>query len=422
MLSTPEEISQPVSQSQEELRDAYRAANQDVLTDLYLETPNEDWNNKISDVIVVLCASRSGSSLIFNALTSTGQVAAPGGEHEPWLTISENKFPFQNSDALNGKITNKPLLLKLLRSDLLVRDRRLDTTDAIIPLRNRLVLRGQSDTDGFPELMAGITRRGDVLRPEWNQVMQDVGKLAIKPMPIKIKEFGDNALGLPLENPPLIDQPLAHIATGEELKNLPILFKSPSDAYRLGFYEELFPNATINYIHLTRGFIQTTNGLMDGWQKNDVDFISNPVGLVVPLNIEDYSITDMTRAYWCFDLFEDWKSYSDKTLLEVCAQQWIAAHSSIVENFAPNSQLKFENFYTNPREFYRQLSELTGIDTAGYDWTESVMSTEPPSHRRWLKRATLFRNIRKYLPSEVMQRASELQDHLGYTDDETTWH
>jgi len=422
MLSTPERTSQLTSQSQEELRDVYRVANQDVLADLDLEKVDDHWHEQISEVIVVLCASRSGSSLIFDALTCSGQVAAPAGEHEPWLKLTENKYPFQNSDALNGQISNKSLLLNLLRNDLLVRDRRLDTPNPLTPLRNRLIVKKQSDVNGFPELMAGITRRGDVLRPEWDQIMQNVGKLALKPIPTQIKEFEDAAFSLPLESPPFIDQPFAHVATDEELKRLPILFKSPPDAYRPGFYEELFPNATINYIHLSRGFIQTTNGLMDGWQKNDVDFISNPVGLVVPLNIEDYSITDMTRAYWCFDLFEDWKSYGDKTLLEVCAQQWIAAHSSIVENFAPNSQLKFENFYTNPREFCRLLSELTGIDTSGYDWTKSVMSTEPPSQRRWLKRATMFRNIEKYLPSEVVQKADELQDHLGYTDDEATWH
>lgn len=422
MSYTPEIIDVSVSPAQIELRDAYASANQEVLNDLYLEESDSSWSEKVPEVIVVLCASRSGSSLIFNALSSSGRVIAPGGEHEPWLTLTQNKYPFQDSDTVHGDVSQKDLLLKLLRNDLLVRDRQLDTERALIPMRNRLVVRRQHDVEGFAGTMAQIALRKNLLHTEWEHVLDDLGSLAVKPMPITTKEFGDSQYGLPLENPPLIRQPLAHVASDDEIKDLPLLFKSPSDVHRAGYYEQLFPNAKINYIHLSRGYVQTANGLMDGWQMDDTDFISNPVGVVSPLAIEDYSITDMTRAYWCFDLFEGWKDYAQSTLIEVCTQQWLAAHTNIMQDFPVDNQLTFEDYYTDPENFYRKLSEITGIDTTGYDWMKSIMSTEPPSQMRWLKRSSLFRNLGAYLPGSVLKDVVELQDNLGYKMDEETWH
>lgn len=420
MSFTPEIVPSSAGPNVDALVDVYRSANRDVLADLYLGEQT-DWNDKVKDVFVVLCASRSGSSLIFNALTSTGEVAAPGGEHEPWLTLSENKFPFLSSDEVDGEINQKDLLLRLVRNDLLVRDRRLEAKDVIDPVRNRLILRRQSDNEGFAKLVTDILNRGNVLCTEWGMVTQNIGKLAVKPMPVEIGQFGDSAYGMPLENPPFIDQPLAHIATEDELQKLPLLFKSPSDSYRPGFYESLFPNARINYIHLSRGFVQTTNGLMDGWQMGETDFISNPVGITKPLEIEDYSITDMSRIYWCFDLFKDWEDYTDSSLVEVAVNQWLRAHKSIVENFEPMERLTFEDFYSDPPAFYARLSQLTGIDTSGYDWNKSIMSTETPSQQRWLKRASLFRNLKSHLPGPLIDEVVELQDHLGYSMEEETW-
>jgi hypothetical protein len=417
---TPEAVRGSTEPNVDNLVDVYRSANRDVLADLYLGE-QDGWNDKVKDVFVVLCASRSGSSLIFDALTSTGEVAAPGGEHEPWLTLSENKFPFLSSDEIDGEINQKDLLLRLVRNDLLVRDRRLEAKDVIDPVRNRLVLRRQSDNEGFARLVTGILNRGNILNTEWGMVTQDIGKLAVKPMPVEAGQIGDSAYGMPLENPPFIDQPLAHIATEDELNKLPLLFKSPSDAYRPGFYESLFPNARVNYIHLSRGFVQTTNGRMDGWQMGETDFISNPVGITKPLQIEDYSITDMSRIYWCFDLFNGWEDYTDSSLVEVAVNQWLRAHKSIVENFEPMERLTFEDFYSDPPAFYARLTQLTGIDTSSYDWNKSIMSTETPSQQRWLKRASLFRNLKTHLPGFLIDEVVELQGHLGYSMEEETW-
>ena len=402
--------------------DAYREANADVISRLDLVEGSEQWNENVNNVIVVLCASRSGSSLIFNALSSTGQVAAPAGEHEAWLSLTENKYPFIDSDDTAGVVQQKQRLLQLIRNDLLVRDSQATGEVLRQQLWNRAVIRRQEEDPGFDRTLLLLLETGVFNEGNWAQVNREVERIPPKPQPTRIADFQDRSFGIPLENPPLITLPLARLATDDELSEKTLLFKSPSDVYRPGFYEELFPNASVVYIHLTRGFVQTTNGLMDGWQKNEIDFISNPVGVTKPLEIEDYSITDMTRTYWCFDLFEGWEDFTDRSLLEVCTQQWLAAHRSAVERFTPTQQLTFEHFYSDPGGFYKELTELTGVDTTKYDWSQSVMSTETPSAYRWLKRGTTFKNLGKNLPGALLKEVVELQLELGYSMEEETWH
>lgn len=405
------------------LQSAYRQAIEEINSKLILpegESGN-DWNKLVRNVIVVLSASRSGSSLIYNALCSTGEVVAPAGEHEPWLTLSENKYPFKQSDALSNDIDNQPRLLRLMRNDLLVRSGR-ETAQSTLPhLSNRLIIRRTDDDARAAAVLDGIREQEEVDSEYWERVIVTLGETAMKPMPVGVSQFINPEYSLPVENPPLIDQPLSHIASDDELSAKTLLFKSPSDVYRSGMYEQLFPNATIRYIHLSRGFVQTTNGLMDGWQKDDTDFISNPVGIPNPLNIQDYSITDLTKSYWCFDLFPGWEKHTDSTLLEVCADQWLNAHIHALENFDSSGRVSFEQFYTDPAKFYTLLSDLTDIDTTNYNWSKNIMSTETPSQYRWKKRETTFRNLSRFLPGETLRRVREVQGELGYTMEEETW-
>lgn len=369
--------------------------SQDIINDMHLISDDENWNEEVSEVLVLLSASRSGSSLIFQALANAPGVIAPAGEHEPWLFLSENKHPFTNSDYISS-LHNKHLLLKLLRNDLLVRDGEAKEDELACLIRNRLLLRQNIhnvDTKHIEPLMDALD------------------------VPPVISPFY-----WPIENPPYIDQPLARRASLDELREKTLLFKSPSDAYRPGLYESLFPNAKINYIHLTRGFAQTVNGLMDGWNSNEVDFISNAVGSSVgSLNIKEYSNTTITRNYWCFDLFPDWESYTCKSLFEVCSHQWLSAHQSILRNYNPAIQIRFEDFYLNKEKFVKELRDATGINTTTYDWQRTVMSTEKPQQFRWKKRANIFQNLHKHLGKKEIDEVKNMQEKLGYSMEEATW-
>jgi hypothetical protein len=294
-----------------------------------------------------------------------------------------------------------------MRNDLLVRDSEVDKHEYGVLSWNRAVL-----------------RNAHVAHPADEQVRRtgDINSHPFKQPPVSLEQMHDGGHALPIENPPYIVQPLARRAALDELRTKPLLFKSPSDAYRQGFYETLFPNAAVTYVHLTRGFAQTVNGLMDGWTKNELGFISNPVGLAAqPLDIQGYSRSEITRSYWCFDLFPGWEQYRSQPLVEVCAQQWLQAHRHIVQTFAPASRISFESFYEDREAFCDQLQAVTGINLSDYDWSERVMSTEPPAPYRWKKRADIFQNLPTHLEVQTVEEVIEMQEYLGYYMEESTW-
>lgn len=396
-------------------------ANDEIFSKIKFKHKSSGWNENVKNIIVVLCASRSGSSLIFNALSSTGKVISPAGEHEPWLSLSSNKYPFIESDAVLD-LNNRSRLLMLLRNDLLIREDIVSTEEFLELLSNRLVIRRQERNKTYLSTVEMLKNIPTIDTQLWSRVIENLESMKVKLPATNAEHFLDPRFALPLENPPFINQPLARIASDEEIEKLTLLFKSPSDAYRHGFYESLFPNARINYIHLSRGFVQTTNGLIDGWLDNRADFISNPVGVVEELGIEGYSNTNISKAYWCFDLFPGWENFRNASLVEVCATQWATAHENIIEKFPIGARLTFEQFYSNPKQFYKNLTDITGIDTAGYDWSKKIMSSDTPSQHRWLKREELFKNIERQLSRELFQRIIVLQTKLGYSMEPFTWY
>lgn len=391
-----------------------------VYAKLNLIEPEQFWNEQVKQIIVILSASRSGSSVIFNALVNSPGIVAPAGEHEPWLTLSYNKFPFSDSDQIIN-IKNKSRLLTLIRNDLLIREKRVNSKKYSGIIHNRMVIRDCDTSYLYKKFLKNLNKKSYIDHFYHKEIEYILNSIKNNNPPCSLNEINNGAFTIPIENPPLITPPLARLATLKEISKSKLVFKSPSDSYRPGFYEALFPNANIKYIHLTRGFAQTVNGLMDGWQMNETDFISNPVGILNKLNIEDYSITDISKTYWCFDLFSGWQEYSNKSLLRICCQQWLRAHESIINNYKNVIKLEFEQFYYQPKKFFSKLSEITELNFAGHDWGQNIMATETPSEFRWLKRSTIFRNIDKLVPNNEIKQVKAMQKLLGYSNKERSW-
>lgn len=341
-----------------------------VIKNLDMPIIDNNWHLDVSKIVVVLSASRSGSSLIFNALVNSNEVIAPLGEHEPWLFLTKNKFPFNSSDHLLS-LRSKKMLLKLIRNDLVSRVGETSLDDIALIGRNRANIRK--------------------LLPNYGDIW-------------------------PVENPPYVDVRFTHVATNSEITNSTLVFKSPSDAYRKNYFKILFPNADIKYVHLTRGFAQTVNGLMDGWLSNNNDFVSNPIYGLTMLGYPD-------SIYWRFDLFPEWNKHKSSDLLNVCVEQWLSAHEQIIENYNFNelSSLKFELIYDDKETLTKKLLHLTGIDTSAYKWAKPIMSTDNPIRYRWRKRADIFRNIQQYIPEMTYRRIVSLQNKMGYSMKEETW-
>lgn len=395
-----------------------RHYSHDVLSTLDL-CNDEGWQEQVRNVVVILSASRSGSSLLFNALSTSPNIISPAGEHEPWLLLSENKYPFTESDQID-EVANKELLLGLLRNDLLVRTTEVDSQEYLALVANRMKIRGLR----MPPDAEGEIASGDSVDVVVHQHLQKGGYGLKKTLaaPLNTQELLDKEHVYPVENPPYIEIPLARRASIDEIAIKTLLFKSPSDAYRPGMYEQLFPNANIRYIHLTRGYAQTINGIMDGWLSEDEPFISNGVGLFdAGIDIGGYTRDEQSAKYWCFDLFPGWRSYDHSDLLSIGALQWIQAHRHILEGYRPHQKIAFEGLYRDQTLFTRTLEEMVGCKIDPSIWDVPVMATHAPRQARWKGRETIFRNIHEHLDDEIHTKLKDVNEELGYSEEPETW-
>lgn len=200
----------------------------------------------------------------------------------------------------------------------------------------------------------------------------------------------------PVEEPPFVlTLPWQH-ATEAELAATPLVVKTPSNVYRLGWLRRLFPRARLRVLHLTRNPAASINGLYDGWRF--AGFHSHDVG---GLRIAGYSdVVPGGDRWWKFDRPPGWRRWTAAPLEEVCAFQWVSAHRAVLaDGDADRFTLRFEDVLGGPARQGAAMDalsdwlgvavhhELTGVLARGLP---AVMATHQPRHRRWFARAELL--------------------------------
>lgn len=390
----------------------------DSVVDQLTLHPPITWNAEVKDVVVILSASRAGSSLVFNALAQTPGTIATSGEHEPWMLLSKNKYPFTDSDKVEEP-NNLDLLLQLLREDMLIRSTEVASEEYELLLQHRLALRGHKIPG---DVLMEVRGENHVSMTTHLHIARLLDRLEYRSLAQEISELTAGTAIYPIENPPFITHPLARRATDSELSTNTVLMKSPSDAYRPNLYPSLFPNAHIRYIHLTRGFAQAVNGLIDGWSLNEDAFASSGTGLFgTKLSIDGYNDSQSSENYWKFDQFPGWESVVDSDLLTVACLQWISANRAILRDYNADAIIPFEDFYAHPNAFVGQLEAIIGVSTDKLSWGEPVMATEAPRVQRWKKREEIFTNLSKHIASDTFAEIISVNEALGYSEDSQTW-
>jgi len=183
-------------------------------------------------------------------------------------------------------------------------------------------------------------------------------------------------------------------------------------------FEELFPNANIKYLHMTRGFAQSVNGLMDGWLHNKGFFAKNVSIRDYELNIKGYSdVKPYGKKWWKFDMPPNWKDTIDLSLEEVCLNQWASAHEYALTTSSNLNymNMKFEDFLQNPQQIMNKVTDFIGISPISISNLPLVMITNKPKRYRWHKRKDIIRNLAN------RSRVNSLMSDLGYTMEENTW-
>jgi hypothetical protein len=223
---------------------------------------------------------------------------------------------------------------------------------------------------------------------------------------------------LKIEEPPFVVPTLRRRPFAlADVRDAVLLFKSPPDAYRIGMYEQLFPNAEVTYIHLTRGFAPSVNGLMDGWLY-PLGFFSHDLSKIgCELAIPGYSdIVPFGRKWWKFDLPRNWRQFTRAKLQEVCLNQWCSIHEAILQSGVCTLRVSFEDFIASPAPTLERITEHLGLPAMALPGALPVrMATEPPRTGRWRKRGAMLLDLGRR--SEVR----EMMDRLDYPMNPDTW-
>jgi hypothetical protein len=392
-------------------------------------------NFSIKKVIVILSSPRSGSSLVKSILSAHPEIASLDGEIEPFLALSGNGFGYSSKSDAIGKVTNLSKLVANIFDDLTL------PTAAPPALehskrrwRKRLLLQ-------FPVLFAQdekferLVRTLDAVLTEENaRPYKQEAKLRdfilsniFSSEPWRLSYYdGHKQLSLfhsfnepvKIEEPPFITpRNYRRQFCQSDVDHKVLLFKSPPDAFRIGMYEQLFPHAEIQYIHLTRGFAQTVNGLMDGW-LSPVGFFSHdfaPFG--IRLHIKDYSdVVQFGSHWWKFDLPPNWEAFTSATLEDVCLNQWMSTNQSVISSGVPVLRIAFEDFVVDPKRVIDRITEHCGLAPLQLQLPLPVtMATDKPIVQRWKKRERQLLKIAK------RTKVKEMMESINYEMNPETW-
>jgi len=383
--------------------------------------PTGDLNKRVKRVAVILTGSRSGSSLMKTVVSKSNDVAYLSGEEEPFFILTGNGFPWSSdSDGFNT-VKNKQKLLDNLFNDLGINDKVFNVSKTVQDWRNRILLQFPDiDSDTIDYLLPKYVSKFYTEETDYTEASQKLLFALFKEKAglydICHGSYDFMLQRFKIEEPPFVIPPQRRRFTEADIEDKVLVFKTPQDCYRIGIFEELFPNADIKYIHLTRGFAQTINGLIDGW-LSDTGFFAHDVSIVnEELNIQGYSdVKPYGKKWWKFDLPPNWKDYKDAPLYEVCLNQWRSAHTHILNSGKQVLHIQFEDFLKDPDKTVKKMTDYLGINEIKLGKIPVVMATEKPEQFRWLKRSALI--------NELAQRSDvkELMSALSYKMEPELW-
>lgn len=412
--------------------------------------PPAPWRQRVRRVLVILTSSRSGSTVVKETLSRHPAFAALDGEMEPLLALCGNGFGHDRacaSDALAGLHNLDALADNIFdgltvacaqwapRAELEARwcKRLLLQFPALFaaPEACAQLRRSLSETlaETLDETLAETAAEAGegARRPTARQLAQAVLERVFRHSRWRLNYY-DGADGpgqrrpfdesAKLEEPPFVQpDPCRRRFTEDDAGARVLLFKTPSDAYRPGLHRQLFPKAELRYLHLSRGFAQSVNGLMDGWLSPTGFFAHDMARAGVRLDIGGYSDQCVFgRRWWKFDLPPNWRDFTGAPLEEVCLNQWLSCHRCILDSGVHAHRLAFEDFLADPAGCVGAITRWLELGPApALGALPLSMATEAPAPGRWRKRAELL------LPMAGRAAVARTMDALGYRLDADSW-
>lgn len=133
--------------------------------------------------------------------------------------------------------------------------------------------------------------------------------------------------------------------------------KTPANCLRVEYLAELFPGAT--FVFLRRRGADNVSSLMEAWRARP-RFVR--YRLPEPLN----GLGELSGDRWSLVLVPGWRDLRDAPLEEICARQYVACNSAVLEDRAalPGSSwvdVRYETLVAEPVDELRRVYDELGL-------------------------------------------------------------
>ena len=201
-----------------------------------------------------------------------------------------------------------------------------------------------------------------------------------------------------MEEPPFILIRPWQSPSQQEIRNRPLVIKTPSNAYRLPFFADFFSRQRLRLLHLRREAAASINGLYDGW-RYPRGFHAFRSAEVQPGPCESAG-PHPEPGWWKYDMPPGWQHWKQAPLTQICAFQWAEAHRWIfkeAELCDDQFSLNFEDILNSSarKELDRLISWLNieadaPLSRGLLSDIPPVMATNRPRRKRYFARAALL--------------------------------
>lgn len=190
------------------------------------------------------------------------------------------------------------------------------------------------------------------------------------------------------------------------LEEYRIVEKTPKNCFRISFINKLFQDC--KFVFLKRDGKSNINSLIEGWLAPDKYIRGQAIN--IPLNIRGYN--ENNGKSWKYVLPPDWENYTNGSLEEVCAFQWVSSNKFALEGLKLiENERKYTITYEELTEdTYETIKRLCDFINIPFTKELKNISKHPPlvnfvtkpEKEKWKKNVHLIKNV--YAQIEPMMK------------------
>lgn len=191
-----------------------------------------------------------------------------------------------------------------------------------------------------------------------------------------------------------------------------LIDKTPRNAPRVSFINELFPDAL--FVYLKRDGRDNTNSLLNAWRTPRYRTYELP---------EPHAIPGADPKWWKFILYPGWEGDTKGPLELVCAKQWAFSNDSAMDALAgiPGdrwAEVRYEDFIDDPESHTERIVKFLDLhmepevaDRARAARTKPINVVTPPEMGKWRKENPKeIRSVMDVLEPTMTRMGYELEE------------